>query len=214
MTRRRGALVGAVTAGVVVGVAVSTDYADAWAAWFAGSATGRTLWSLPVPWWGRVGKVLQFVAGLAVILDLIGPSRLLAVGAYARRQVHHAARRRATWSADLRLQERFLLLLAAGAPVVVIGFTVTLHLAPPPENLFTILLVSFGFPAAMVGAMLAVATAYDRMLAWVLRLLLLPVYGAARLLAFLLDAARPGHVMRWTALGLFVVGSQFDLLAS
>ncbi|WP_433182092.1 hypothetical protein [Actinoallomurus sp. CA-150999] len=35
-------------------------------------------------WWGRVGKLLQFVAGLAVVLDLVEPERLRAKGVHAR----------------------------------------------------------------------------------------------------------------------------------
>ncbi len=53
-------------------------------------------------------------------------------------------------------------------------------------------------------------------------LLLLPwavaVYGiclpASRGLAVLLDRSRPAHPLRWVAMGLFVAGFHFDLLAS
>ncbi|MFI7547450.1 hypothetical protein [Actinoplanes sp. NPDC049599] len=35
--------------------------------------------------WARIGKVAQFVAGLTVVLDVIGPERILAVGAEIRK---------------------------------------------------------------------------------------------------------------------------------
>ena len=35
-------------------------------------------------WWGRAGKIFQFLGGLAVILDLVGPDRLRAWGAQLR----------------------------------------------------------------------------------------------------------------------------------
>ncbi|CAM2987253.1 hypothetical protein SAXI111661_12105 [Saccharomonospora xinjiangensis] len=45
--------------------------------WRRGEAAGQeTLWGLPMLWWGRIGKFLQFAAGLAALLDIYGPERL------------------------------------------------------------------------------------------------------------------------------------------
>ncbi|MCA1604302.1 MAG: hypothetical protein LC775_02190 [Acidobacteria bacterium] len=38
------------------------------------------MWGWPLVAWGRLGKVFQFVAGLSVVLDLIGPDPLRAFG--------------------------------------------------------------------------------------------------------------------------------------
>jgi hypothetical protein len=35
-----------------------------------------TLWGLPLIWWGRIGKLLSFLAGGTIILDIIGPERI------------------------------------------------------------------------------------------------------------------------------------------
>ncbi|MGH3661923.1 MAG: hypothetical protein ACRDT1_12460 [Micromonosporaceae bacterium] len=49
--------------------------------WSAGRPTSNvTLWGLPMVWWGRIGKLMQFAAGCVVVLDLIGPDRLREVG--------------------------------------------------------------------------------------------------------------------------------------
>ncbi|WP_166664541.1 hypothetical protein [Actinophytocola oryzae] len=50
------------------------SYIEAWRTWWTGANVNKfELWGLPVPVWARVGKVLQFMAGLAIVLDLIGP---------------------------------------------------------------------------------------------------------------------------------------------
>jgi hypothetical protein len=54
---------------------------DLWSRWLSGrGASGASLWGAPVLWWGRWGKLLEFAAGLAVVLDLIGPEPLRAFG--------------------------------------------------------------------------------------------------------------------------------------
>jgi hypothetical protein len=53
----------------------------AWRVWSAGlSAGAEPLWGHTVLWWARMGKLLQFVAGLVVVLDIVGPNRLRSVG--------------------------------------------------------------------------------------------------------------------------------------
>lgn len=57
------------------------DLFDAWRLWWEGhSVLDLELWGLEITWWGRIGKVLQFVGALTVVLDIIGPERLLAFG--------------------------------------------------------------------------------------------------------------------------------------
>lgn len=56
--------------------------ADLWrpvGAWWRGALTGDSVvWGLRLRYWGRIGKLLQFVAGATVVLKLIGPERLTA----------------------------------------------------------------------------------------------------------------------------------------
>jgi len=48
-----------------------------WGKWIEGKATVNfNLDGWPIPYWGRLGKVLQFVAGLTVLLDLAGEERV------------------------------------------------------------------------------------------------------------------------------------------
>ncbi len=54
---------------------------DAWREWAAGRSTlDLEVWGLEVVWWGRLGKILQFVGALTVVLDIIGPERLIGFG--------------------------------------------------------------------------------------------------------------------------------------
>ncbi|MEO3747736.1 hypothetical protein [Plantactinospora sp. B5E13] len=56
---------------------IMTNLGDVWAAWWSGKSTmNMRLWSCPMLIWSRIGKGLQLLAGLAVILDLINLDRL------------------------------------------------------------------------------------------------------------------------------------------
>lgn len=52
---------------------------EAWWRWSEGDPTLRdaNLWGLRVLWWGRLGKLAAFVAGLVLIIDIIGPDRII-----------------------------------------------------------------------------------------------------------------------------------------
>lgn len=52
-------------------------YIEAWQLWFAGTQlSDHSLYGVPIVWWGRGGKLLAFVAGLAVLIDIIGLERI------------------------------------------------------------------------------------------------------------------------------------------
>lgn len=58
---------------------------EAWSRWFEGRLPDDAeLWGMSLVFWGRLGKLLQFIAGLTVVLDLIGAERLRAWGTSAR----------------------------------------------------------------------------------------------------------------------------------
>jgi hypothetical protein len=56
-------------------------YWQAWSLWLDGKpTTDLRMWGEPMLVWGRVGKVLQFLGALTVIVDIIGPDRLRRFG--------------------------------------------------------------------------------------------------------------------------------------
>jgi hypothetical protein len=59
---------------------MSIGYLTAWSLWMDGEQlTTYSMWGLPFIWWARIGKLMQFAAGLTVLLDLAGPERLQVV---------------------------------------------------------------------------------------------------------------------------------------
>lgn len=56
---------------------------NAWGLWFQGAQlTNYTLWGAPIFGWGRLGKGMEFVAGAAVIVEIVGPDRLTRFAAW------------------------------------------------------------------------------------------------------------------------------------
>jgi hypothetical protein len=54
---------------------------DAWALWWSGQQlTDHTLHGAPVLWLGRAGKMLAFLAGCTIVLDIIGSERITSWG--------------------------------------------------------------------------------------------------------------------------------------
>jgi di/tricarboxylate transporter len=59
----------------------------AWSLWASGDLESNDqLWGLPIFWWGRIGRITEFVAGLAIIAEIIGTERLRAFGYRLREQ--------------------------------------------------------------------------------------------------------------------------------
>jgi hypothetical protein len=78
----------------------------AWAAWLRGpSAPGRALWPATIFWWGRAGKVLEFLGGLAVLLDLVDPARLRALATRAAQQRNEFRRAHMDSIADTTIRD-------------------------------------------------------------------------------------------------------------
>ncbi|HEX4813079.1 MAG TPA: hypothetical protein VFV66_10055 [Nonomuraea sp.] len=89
---------------IVAGVAVVVVPAwELWGLWFRGRPVDDlTLYGdVPVLVWGRIGKVLQFAAGLAVVIDLLDADRLRARGQRAAERLRD---RRAQLRTKLRPQ--------------------------------------------------------------------------------------------------------------
>lgn len=83
---------------------VSSGYLDVVTTWLAGKPTaGMTLMGHSMLVWGRVGKLLQFVAGLSIVLDLIDPDKVRALGARALARHGRVAGRLRTRRAALKI---------------------------------------------------------------------------------------------------------------
>ncbi len=57
------------------------SYFEAWKHWFDGETIGQMkLWGVSIFWWGRIGKLLQFLGGITIIAEIIGVTRLRKFG--------------------------------------------------------------------------------------------------------------------------------------
>lgn len=68
---------------------MNVSWVEAWRLWFSGKplAAGTDLWGLSFTWWGRIGKILEFMAAYGVIVEIAGPKRLRKYGESLRHLV-------------------------------------------------------------------------------------------------------------------------------
>jgi hypothetical protein len=67
------------------------SYFTLWGRWLSGdSVQAAELLGITILCWGRIGKVLQFVSGLTVVLDLIGSQRLSSWNSASEREFDRA----------------------------------------------------------------------------------------------------------------------------
>ncbi|WP_238008456.1 hypothetical protein KZZ52_22965 [Dactylosporangium sp. AC04546] len=197
----------------------SADLVRAGRIWVEGrSASAEPLWGKTVLWWARAGKILQFAAGLVVILDLIGPERLRGVG---RRTGEQAAAVRAQLIRMRAMPEQtpngavhmafgvflfginaFLLVLLAidWSRVTQTPTAIGPYVVAP---IVLLVFLAVGQPERTAGARLPLLG-----LSWLVAWLLLGLPAAV------LDKANPGHILRWLGLLVFIVGFGLDLLGS
>lgn len=196
-----------------------TDFTRAARIWLDGrSASGEPLWCKTVLWWARAGKILQFAAGLVVILDLIGPDRLRRGGQRMTARWRVVTAQLSALRAEPERTHNGAVHVAAGIFLFSINlFLLTLLLMDWPKVTSTPLAVG---PFVVAPAVLLIFLVLGRPeqtagarfpligIGWLLAQLVL---GAP---AALLDKANPGHIVRWLGLLLFVVGFGLDLLGS
>lgn len=54
----------------------------AWKLWLSGHLPSDTMiWGVSVFWWGRLGKIMQFIGAITIIADIIGPEKIRSFGA-------------------------------------------------------------------------------------------------------------------------------------
>jgi hypothetical protein len=97
-----------------------SDYLDVLGAWLSGRPTvGLNLWGQPMFVWGRWGKAMLFMAGFAVVLDLLDPDKLSKAAARAKDQADDAfgqVRDRRALRRVVRLQTAIFQDVVWGAP--------------------------------------------------------------------------------------------------
>ncbi|HEY9699447.1 MAG TPA: hypothetical protein V6D10_19470 [Trichocoleus sp.] len=54
---------------------------QAWTLWLSGHLSSHaTIWGVSIFWWGRLGKMMQFVGAITIIADIIGPEKIRRFG--------------------------------------------------------------------------------------------------------------------------------------
>ncbi|WP_146103761.1 hypothetical protein [Nonomuraea solani] len=87
---------------------------DAWSAWADGvDIRQRVLWGLEIYWWARWGKVAALLAGLVLIIDIIGPERI---------EAYLKERRERKGRAGMELASIVATVLVVGWPTLVLAF--------------------------------------------------------------------------------------------
>jgi uncharacterized integral membrane protein len=187
----------------------SIGYWEAWSHWWSmdRSLGGMKMWGVPIPWWGRIGKLLQFCGGLVVVVDLIGSDRLNRAATKTRQ----AAKKAPEWLGEGWPAGIICVILFGSILFIIIfGINTAITEIPRVENEFfgvialfaTLPLIVIVWLTAFFGALLAA------------RLLLYAAHFPFLALAWIFDSNRPGHPARWVAFGLVLTGFHFDLLAS
>jgi hypothetical protein len=192
----------------------SVGYWEAWSLWWSGQKVdGMQMWGLPLLWWGRAGKLMQFGGGLIVILDLIGSGRLRLVAGKVQRFARTFSIKKGDEkpSGSVKKVGEFVestigliaYAIVIAAIILIFGNQVD-QLIRWQESGSLIAMVLM-----VVGAMVATVLG-----AGVWGLLLWAAYFSFIVLAWLFKSDRPGHPMRWVAFLFVVAGFHFDLLAS
>ncbi|GAA3839217.1 hypothetical protein GCM10022243_02030 [Saccharothrix violaceirubra] len=128
---------------------------EAWTRWAAGDPTLKdaVLWGVKVLWWARIGKLMAFLAGLVLVVDIIGPERIVA-SVERRVAGGHLDR----WRVDRRAARRGVIVFGGLFVLVLVG--VVLRLDSGPLGILAIALV------ASVPALAAVNHLLPRFLTW------------------------------------------------
>jgi hypothetical protein len=208
---------------------------EALQAWFSGeSLEGRQIWAVSTIWLTRAGKILQFLGGLAVILDIIGPERLREIGQDARASFE-AARRRLSERKRWELGDVLGMVFIAHFPIVLVVAVLLLALSPDfrefnqesredaydiqpgetwvshiLENWMNEAVASVAGWAVLIGLSAALIFYRNYLSSGFLLILYRMTFGPV---VALLARDRPAHSLRWIAVGLFAAGFGLDLLS-
>ncbi|WNV90302.1 hypothetical protein [Umezawaea sp. Da 62-37] len=213
---------------------------DLWHHWLSGKKVDEGhLWGLSILAWGRIGKGLQFLAGLTVILDLIGPERLRLFG----RKYITVNWIENLWSLDNKNSAAPLVIVLLGNLSILI-FVIRPAVESNPKPMFIAGAILWLISLAIVCILfwknspnrklwednatlkeiffdLRLLLAFATVVAVFTPLLtpwLILIYGIisplGRGLNFIFNRNNPGWLLRLLAFTLFLTGFHFDLLAS
>jgi hypothetical protein len=205
----------------------------AWSSWLAGHPAGSdSLWGISIVGWGRAGKLLEFTAGLVILVDVIGPERIRRWGLSLRRSSPRDAlrivRAGVVWipplvhylrsaDDDEEVEQALKVLMRYPAAWVNFGlsfallvYAVVANLIPPIENPFigfAVVFTGWSFGAMIVLPVVIVvlfllAAICEWILSW-------PVIAISSLLTW------QKNVMAFKVVSvvLLAVGFHFDLLS-
>jgi hypothetical protein len=172
------------------------EYLDAWHGWASGQPIlSHELLGISILWWGRIGEIAVFLGGLTVVLDLIGPERLRAVGNITK-SIH-------SYKLEDPLPRSVTYVIAAAVALSgMFGLVVAVVNVQGVSGLPRI-----GAAALFLGAF-GVGTAAC------LLLMVMLVPRILRFLVWILDSKTPAGVVRYVGLFLIAAGFHFELLAS
>jgi hypothetical protein len=211
---------------------VQTTLAQAWGLWLSGEpAAHLELWGLSILWWGRLGKIAEAVAGLAILADIVGPDGLrrfgrLLHGRFTLATAGHHMRNAMVWllwwwkyvkakqsspeerEAEQHMQEFGVLQMLLGAIGVVVIIVVMVEnwgdwKAVVSRGLGALFVV--GLVGPFLVALLIIAFA---MLGLLFDLVVIEPVARA------FDRDAPDRLIKIGSLLLLVLGFHFDLLAS
>jgi hypothetical protein len=222
---------------------MSVNIVDAWSQWLTGKQVAEfELLGLSILCWGRLGKLLQFIAALSILAEILGPDRIRKFGASlhatltvegTRGMIRDAIRWRSRMLGHMRNgSDRETLRNLVAMPTDRFNYFVALILgiviAVGVNNVFgwtesqVILTVIVGWTALLVITVLAALILLATLSPFVTIALIATFSWAGMVfdmlilepIAWVLDR---DHLDRWVKLASLVVlliGFHFDLLAS
>jgi hypothetical protein len=220
-----------------VTAARSVGLIEAWRIWLSGLPTDTlSLWGLEILWWGRVGKVLQFVGALSIIAEIVGVPRLRGFGRSLREVFPRSGiRKRASSSAktaslsaqyffaksgsekEARLLDELLSRLGDVLFWLMIGSSIVFIIA---TSYFAITRFGWGLGLIIAGvAIILFPFVVTPFIAATLMTVVAAVGWFAdtiviRPLSSLLEHPQLGQIAKVISVLLLAIGFHFDLLAS
>ncbi|GAB2749838.1 hypothetical protein GCM10027174_25380 [Salinifilum aidingensis] len=203
---------------------VDVGYWEAWGLWWSGTKLEDfAMWGLPLLWWARIGKLLQFTGGAVVVLDLIGPERFTRFADWLAQfsswfsRIRSAIRRKAYKKSKEKLKR-----VDTEAESLLLHKTWKAMLAWDALGILTL------GPAYLAGLYFIVNSTgddplYQKIISYILALFwqwaVLAAYALfgqhlVQAVAAIIRLGKFRHAAQWAGFVLIVMGFHFDLLAS
>lgn len=202
---------------------------EAWSVWTQGKTDHLTMWGHTMLFWGRAGKIAQFIGALAVVAEIIGPERLRGFGtalrsAAGKRSIHRwffskveqqqpsqgtEGEGKGSWISTLFPGSVFLLAAYLSYKIVSWKFA-----SPNMENRFIQMLVMLSLVVlAVVLALVLFILIFITCLS-VIKGVSLAAERAIRAIAWILERPKLERAVKVASVLLLVIGFHFDLLAT